>query len=537
MAPSRPPSIHTLGSAAAGLMLGLLAASSSALAGEVLSRIGRVTVYPGSAVVERMVHVPGDAREVVIPCLSASFDMATLRVEGPAHVRLGPVTASTQPRSSSPACNTSPLDTRIQALEDRLASVDAEWAARELVLTQLKGDVTAAGGRGSTSALASTLALVQRTGQALHLQQHRLRRQRSAIEQELTPLQAERARQQNQSEVRQLTIQLSTTAAAELQLQYLVAGPTWAPAYRATLDASATQIDMERLAQVSQSTGEDWTGVALRLSTGSPQAATGGPQPRTWLVSPRPPKVARVPEAPMVMAAAPSVHLARSLEAAADTPPDFAVQVTQGEVATTFDVPGRSDVRSGGQHVALALGSERWPANVRVQAVPQMDPSAWVVAEVARPEGVWPDGPLQLVRGVQTVGRAVWRAQGTQNEKVTLPFGRDEQVRVQNLPLTEQNATTGLIGGRAEQRVGHLYEIENRHRLPVNLEVLEATPVSTDAQITVSRRFDPEPESGARQDLPGVVAWRHTLAPAAKVRFSAQYLITRPKDLQLIERR
>lgn len=526
---------------AAGCVLWSFSVSSVVLAAEVSAPIRRVTVYPGSAVVERVIQVPAGAREVVIPCLSTRFDMDSLRVEAEADVRLGPVTATTQPRTAVPACNTSALDARIQALEDRLATVDADLNARELVLAQLKGDVTAAGGRGSAAALASTLALVQRTGQDIYLQQHRLHRQRALVEQELNPLKAERDRQLNPSEVRQLTIQLSAPREAELRLQYQTWGPTWAPAYRATLEASGTHVDMERLAQVSQATGEDWSGVALRLSTGAPQAATNGPQPRPWQISPRPVVVAMAAESmPMAMAAAPApmARMAKGAPPMTDAPPlDFAVQVTQGEFATTFDVPGRAEVRSGGQHVAFTLGTERWPATMRVQTVPQMDTSAWVVAEVARPEGVWPDGSLQLLRGTQTVGRSVWRSGGSQREKVALSFGRDELVRVQNLPVPARSATTGFIGSRAEQRVGRLYEVENRHRTPVMLEVLEATPVPTDAQITVTRQFDPAPQPGDWQDQPGVVAWRQTLAPAAKARFSAEYLIGRPKDLQVIEQR
>ncbi len=502
------------------------------------SRIQRVTVYPGSAVIERVARIPAGAREVVIPCLSAAFDMATLRLEAvEANVRLGPVTATTQPRASAPACNTNTLDARIQALEDRMAGLDAEIGARDLVLGQLKGDVTASGGKGSPAALASTLALVQRTGQDALTQQHRLRRQRTQIEQELAPLKAERDRQQGESEVRQLTVQLSAPAESELRLQYQIPGPTWAPAYRATLDTGARAVEMERQAQVSQSTGEDWSGVALRLSTGQPQAATAGPQPRPWQVSPRPPMVA---EAMPMMAAAPApmVRMAKAAPSPEAPPLDFAVQVTQGEFATTFDVPGKVDVRSGGQSVAFTLGQERWPATVRVQSVPQADTSAWVVAEVTRPEGVWPNGTLQLLRGNQTVGRTIWNAaSGAQGDKIALSFGRDELVRVQRLPVPPFSETTGFISSRTERRVGHLYEVENRHRNPVELEVLESTPVPTDAQITVARKFDPAPQPGDWKEQPGIVAWRQTLTAGQKARFSAEYTIGHPKDLPVVERR
>ncbi|WP_338416174.1 DUF4139 domain-containing protein [uncultured Sphaerotilus sp.] len=526
---------------ALGALIGLPCVASAA---DAVSRITRVTVYPGTAVVERTARVPAGARELVLNCLSPQFDMASLRVEGDAAVRIGPVTATNRPRAEQTACTASPLDGRITALEDRIAGLTAEHASQELVLGLLKGLGAPADGAARAPAapggsLAATLSLVQRTGLDAYQQQHRLQREREKLEQELAPLKAERERQQpGGGEVRQLRIQLQATAEAELRLQYQTPGPTWAPAYRATLDATAAVVEMERQAQVSQSTGEDWSGVALRLSTGSPQSATSGPAPRRWEISPRPPMPVPAPRA-LAMAPAPEMAMLASAKRAdagdATEPLDFAVQVRQGEFATEFEVPGKVDVRSGGQRVAFALGSQRWPARVKVQTVPQSDPSAWLIAEVARPDGVWPDGSLQLVRGTQVVGRSVWRT--GERAQIALSFGRDELVRVQNLPVTQQTASAGFIGNRTERRVGRLVEVENRRRTPVTLEVLESTPVSTDEKITVTRQFTPAPQPGDWQDQPGVVAWTQTLAPGQKARFSAEYLIGYAKELQVIERR
>ena len=516
-------------------MTALLGLSLTSAAAELPSRIARVTVYPGTAVVERTARVPAGAREVVLNCLSPQFDMASLRIEADAPIRLGPVTATTRPRSESPTCSTSPLDGRITALEDRIAALTAEHASHELVLGLLKGTTATV---AANTPLATTLPLVQRAGQDALQQQHRLQREREKLERELVPLKAERERQQpGGGEVRQLRVQLQTGAEGELRLQYQTSGPTWAPAYRATLDPTAAAVEMERQAQVSQNTGEDWTGVALRLSTGSPQSATSGPAPRRWEISPRPP----MPVAPVAMAMAapaPAPMLARASKATMAEmaePMDFAVQVRQGEFATEFEVPGQVDVAQGGQRVAFSLGTQRWPARVKVQTVPQADPSAWLIAEVARPDGVWPDGSLQLLRGTQVVGRTVWRL--GERETLALSFGRDEQVRVQNLPVTQQTASAGFIGTRTERRVGRLVEVENRRRTPVTLEVLESTPVSTDEKITVTRQFTPAPQPGDWQDQPGIVAWTQTLAPGQKARFSAEYLIGHAKELQVIERR
>lgn len=509
------------------------------------SRIERVTVYPGLAEVERSARVASGARELVLDCLSASFDLASLRVEADAGIRIGPVSARQRPRSEAAECNVTPQDARVRVLEDRIAALQAESGGHDLALGYLRalapGEGASAAARGvpapgSAAALQATLGAIQKSGQNALAEQHRLLRELEALERELAPLRAEQERQRpKEGEVRQLRIALAATHDGGVRLRYQVAGPSWAPAYRATLDSATATVEIERLAQVSQRSGEDWTGVTLRLSTGSPRAATSGPAPRPWELSVRPPETFEPRPKAMALAAAPAPApaLMRSLDEA--PPLDFAVQVSEGEFATEFEVPGRADVGSGAQRVGFSLGSNRWPVSVKVQTVPQADASAWVVAELARPEGVWPDGSLQLLRGTQVVGQGVWRS-GTR-ERISLPFGRDELVRVRVLPNLQQQASGGFIGSRSERRVQHVFEVENRHRTPVDLQVLEASPFSTDEQISVTRQFNPAVLPGWWQDQPGVVAWAQSLAPGQSARFAADYLISHAKDLPINERR
>jgi uncharacterized protein (TIGR02231 family) len=500
------------------------------------ARIEQVTVYPGLAAVERSARVQAGARELVLDCLSPSFDMASLRVSADADIQLGPVSAVSRPRADVPDCNTSPLDGRIRALQERIEALKAEEVGHDLALGYLRGlapaDPAASAQRQSprpTSAdsvgdLPSTLAAIQRAGQATVREQNRIANLRADLDRELRPLISERDRLRQQAgEVRQLRIALNANREGVVRLSYQVTGPTWAPAYRATLNHDAGMIDVERLAQVSQRTGEDWTDVALRLSTGSPRSSTSGPQPRRWTVVPQA-LAAPAPSAPLV-----------SAEAAAGALLEFAVQVSHGEFATEFEVPGSVNVGSGAQRVNFTLGTTRLTVGLKVQTTPQADASAWLVADFPRPAGVWPDGPLQLLRGTQVVGQSVWSL--GQRERVTLPFGRDEQVRVQVIPGQQTRASAGFIGARSERRIAHAYVVENRRRSPIQLEVLEASPVSADEQITVTRQFEPAVMPGNWQDQPGIVVWAQTLAPGQSARFSADYVISQPKDLTVSDRR
>ncbi|MBQ0942069.1 DUF4139 domain-containing protein [Ideonella sp. 4Y16] len=509
-------------------------------AGAQTAPIERVTVYPGLAEVERVARVAPGSRELVLDCLSAQFDMGSLRLEPDAALRTGAVTALNRPREQAPECQATPLDARVRALEDKLAALDAEHEGHALALGYLRALAPADAASAPrvpapAGNLAAQLAAMQKAGQTALNEQHRIEREREALRRELSPLKAERDRLLQQGgEVRQLRIAVAASAEATLRLRYQVAGPTWAPAYRAQLDTTAGQLEIERLAQVLQRSGEDWRGVALTLSTGSPRGATAGPQPRPWTLAlrePLPPRNgpqgASLKAAPMAMDAAPAAPPPDGL--------DFAVQMQEGEFATAFNLPGKVDIGSGAERVALSLGRQRFTATLLVQAVPAQDASAWLLAELPRPAGAWPDGPLQLLRDGQAVGSSTLRL--GQRATLSLPFGRDDKLRVQVLQPPNQQASSGFIGQRSERRVTRRYELENRHATPIELRVLESSPVSTDERVQVDKRFDPAPATQAWLDEAGVVAWQRRLAAGERWTLQADYQISWPKEQALAERR
>lgn len=541
------------GAALVGALLALLTLSGALVqAAEPASRVTRVTVYPGVALVERSTRVAQGARQLVLPCLPANFDVQQLRLDADAGIRIGPVSAVTLPREQVPACNASVQDERIRTLEDQIAALGAESAGHDLALAYLKtlapnandsaaSTVTSRSNAAPTQ-IQATAETIRRLGQDALLQQQRLARQREALEQQLQPLLQERERlRSSRSQVRSVSVSLSASRDGEVRLRYEIGGPSWSPAYRATLDSTSRSVTLERLALVSQASGEDWQGVQLRLSTGSPRSAVTAPLPRAWQLAIAPP---RPPAAPVAMAAPSPRMLAKSSDAAdaeeAAPEPDFTVQTVQGEFSTEFEVPGTVDLASGRERVSFALGTQRLDARLRVRTSPAVQPAAYLVAELARPEGVWPDGPLQFWRGSQLVGASVWRASDSSpasRERLSLPFGRDELVRVQLNPNQQQQASAGFIGSRTERREQHVYLIENRHPTPIDLQVLEASPVSTDERISVTRQFNPAPTLDPWQDQPGVIAWEQSLAAGASTRLQADYSISWPKDSPLSERR
>lgn len=76
-----------------------------------------------------------------------------------------------------------------------------------------------------------------------------------------------------------------------VRVEYQIAGARWAPSYVARLDGDATRFELR--AVVAQASGEDWTGVALRLSTAEPERFTQLPELRPQKIGRRQDEPAR----------------------------------------------------------------------------------------------------------------------------------------------------------------------------------------------------------------------------------------------------
>jgi len=502
------------------------------------SRITQVKVYPGSATVERVARVAAGSRSVTFACLPAGLDVQSLQVSAGASVRVGETSVLSEARELSPRCATSALDGRIRELEDQKAALQAENDALGMVTGYLKGlsggsGESAQGARAPIDArsLAAMAEAMRRTGQDSLLKQHQIQRRQADIDRQLNPLLAERKRSQGHgAQVMAVTVTLAASADADVKLSYQVAGPGWTPSYRALLDTATSKVRIERQALVAQATGEDWRGVKLVLSTGQPRRETAGRTPTAWRIGIEPPPRVQGGMAAMMAAPAPAASADRRTMAEA-TEPLFDVNVFDGSFATEFAVPQGIDVPSSGQRVTLALGQHEDTAKLAARTSPRVDASAFLVAELAQPAGVWPAGPLQLYRDGNFVGNGRWSAPS--DARLTLSFGRDELVRVQAEPENDSQGTGGFAGSRAERKVQRAYVVENRHRTPIAVQVLEAAPVSVDEQVRVAAQFSPQPGELAWNRQPGLAMWSFDLPPGKTARVAADYTISYPKDARL----
>ncbi|CAG2156541.1 DUF4139 domain-containing protein [Cupriavidus numazuensis] len=500
------------------------------------SRIADVTLYPDSATVVRVATVAPGARTVELSCLPATFDPQSLRVEPGSGIRVGDVRTETISREGAIGCAMNSLDTQIRALEDQRLTLDTQIRANELSVSYLKAVSERPGADGRTvavdsTALAKSVDALTRTAQDIFSRQEQLKRRDAELKSRLDALQTNRNKAQFDT-VRTLHIAVAAPQGGDIRVSYQTSAAGWRPVYQANLDPARSNVVIERQATVAQATGEDWRGVRLRLSTGQPRSGVRGPEPHTWHVNVVPLQPAgRAHEMAPAPAPAPAAAAAGryGLSSGSNL---FEVATVQTDFATEFELPGTVELPTDAQKVTFSLATQALPATLLARSTPRLDRSAYLIAMVDRPEGVWPAGNMQLRRDGATVGTSSWNP-ASGDQRIALSFGKDDLVSVSaESPRTFQRSV-GLLDNRSERQYGSTYTVRSRHRNPIDIEILEAMPVSQAEDIKVTARFSPEPASRDWEHREGVIAWQQTLKPGESARFSADYLITFPKDARV----
>ena len=534
----------------AGAVAALLCLHAGAARAQDGTHIVAATVHPDSASVERELKVPGGTRHIVIACMPAAVDVGTLQVDGDAQLRSGDVRATELPESRADECAPRIAQARRDALAQQRAALESRRDANELAFAFLRNWGT--GGRADTPEPASapartgaaagvtrpgaTAAELRRSAFDLLSDQARIKRELDALARDETRLADDQPVARGKSGWRTVRFDVWTPAAATLHVRYDVGGTYWRPAYRASLDTARNALRIDRQAEIVQGSGEDWSGVRIKLSTRRPQHDTEAATPTSWwldLVA----AVARMagfnaPAAPAAASLAEAkerrVALAPGQPKDAVEPPPWDVDVTDTEGATEFAIGQPVTLPSDGETHTVQIASQALPATLQRRTTPRANPGVYVLATATRPAGVWPAGPLQAYQDGNLVGRVDW--QPADGDRFEIAMGRDDLMRVEVEKPGSFTQPRGVFGGSVERTSTATYAIVNRHPNAVSVEMLDAAPVSRNEAIAVTHKYDPAPSTTDWNKRTGVAAWTLDVPAQGTRRVTVSHSVTAPKD-------
>src|SRR2546422_6106079 len=151
-----------------GAALLAMSTSCGAAIAQETSRITAVTLYPGSATVERTARVVPGMTRLEISGLPANFDPQTVRVEADPGVRIGEVSTQDQSRTAASNARESAIEERIQALKDRQAVLEVDARSAQMTAEFISRLGAPAGEKPApipnARSLAETIEAVRRGG-------------------------------------------------------------------------------------------------------------------------------------------------------------------------------------------------------------------------------------------------------------------------------------------------------------------------------------------------------------------------------------
>lgn len=517
----------------AACTLGLM--STQCLAG-ISAPVTSVVLYPGSATVVRTAQIATGATEAVLTGLPANFNVDTLRVAGGSGIRIGEVI--TQETAGESAINPAEasLVARIEVLKDQQALLTAEIKSATIVKNYIERFDAGAGAAEKPAAsidaktLAGIIGTLGRGASDALVKIEKLTVQQRGVALQLDVLQRDLARvQSGAKDRRSVTVRLTAANAGALTVSYQLANAGWRSGYRAGLDSAASTIDLERLATIAQNTGEDWSNVKMTLSTAQPRQSPVGAQVQPWLLtwSPAQPLRESLKES-MNFARAPAPAPMMAMDTDGREGTALFAQEVQSTFATEFEVPGRVSLASDGRQVTVSLSSQTLAAKQHLRVAPRLEQFAIVMADAARPQGVWPAGTVQLFRDGSYVGAMPWNL--PDGERAEFAFGRDELLQVKVAAVDGMSGSKGMFNGRAARNSADVFTLVNRHRKPMDVVVIEASPVATAEEIKVQATFEPQPAVTSWEQRRGVVAWKKKLAAGETGKFNVAYSIDYPKE-------
>lgn len=518
-----------------------------------LSQIQAVTVHPGMATVTRTLalQLPAGEHILLIPGLPAGLDEASLRLSG---VGSGLQIDSVEIRHLQARDLVQPeaerLQSRQQQLQDQMATLQAEGAALTTQETFLQALAQAPGKpqeRGATPLAASEwqtgVAALGDGMRTLGMARVKLAQQQRSLQAELSVVERELQRLQSQDkESRTVAVSLRNAGGdARLTLEYQVAGAGWQPVYEAQLDTRKGELTLTRAALVQQVTGENWERVKLRLATSRPQQQSQPPEPESWWIDLR--DESRDLQQAALASGAASRKMAEMevmADMAAPAPaPQEAAQLTlatldAGEFVAEYQIAGTISLASNQDRQRVVLGQQQQPVTQRLQALPRLDPHAYLYADVKNTlDAPWLAGEWHLSRDGAFIGSRQ-QPKVAVGEQLSLAFGVDDAVKVTANALQEEQGEQGVLNKEQTLTRRWHYQFVSGHKQAMPLTVLDVWPVARNELVKVTPlEASPVPTRQRVDEKPGVLAWDLQLPAGGKVQLEPGYRISYPYQRKL----
>jgi len=538
------------------------------------AKIARVTVYADRAEVVRRfaATLPAGEHTLVFDSLPGDTDLSSVRATGQGAFSLVDIRTETIQTLEVPDAQVRSLMASLKVEQVRLqevAQAQTRNAQRRSSLDKVLGRLTAVGKESANPDLdpakwgaylayhVESLAKLDQETLELKGREDVLRAEIGRMERELNQLNGNRTKSRNVARVK---VEVKQAGAQELELSYVVAGPSWSPRYDVRADTIAKKLTVAYQAQVRQRTGEDWRGVTLRLSTAQPGVGGREPELAPWALRKAEPVVptglvlmdeggvtAAKPGAPAAVRRGARIADKQELDAvalggvsvsAAAPPMELATATIQaGATAALFQVPRPVDIPSEPKSVKVALTEQTFFASFRHSCVPKLSADVYLKAQAVNasdypflpgPTAVFLDGAYVAAASMDLVPAG---------QEFTTFLGVDQSVKVERRVLARREEVSGVFGKKTHRTVhDQLFKVTNGKRADIDLTIADQLPMSNHDAIKVvleEPRYEKDTEA-LKLNEQKFLEWRLRLGAGDKLDVPFRFAVERPEDVVVV---
>lgn len=533
---------------------------------EVVSRVSAVTVYRDRALITREVKLslsPGE-HSLIFPGLPANLDRNSLQVRSGSDVVLGGCMFETEFLANDANERASTLLIKQQKLTDELAvlelkckRLDGEKAFVEKIATyvttpQCVGPDSGATTKSSPDYLKVSLweeltGFYRERHASVDSEKLDIDRKKRKIEKEIKKLVSELQnlghRKTRSRDIIRVNIKKQTEGEVNLNLSYAVPGPSWKPVYNLRFSTDSDKLLFEYDAIVSQSTGEDWKNIELKLSTAQINVSGILPELNPWRINFYQPPVPRPRSIDSSMLQRKSAKrmddstgMSPQPAASCDEPlVEAAIHEASVEGAgasVLFRVAGATGITGDNSETQVGISRIEFPAEYLYRSVPKLSQFAYRIARFTN-NSLFPilPGRANIYSDGSLISNSVFELIMPEQES-DVSLGVDEGIKVEYRFIKKFRKNEGLINKRISTQFEYCINLENNTSEVAELEIFDQFPLSQDRELEVKPI---SPESGKdKKDITindeSKITWFLNLAPSEKRELPVTYLVEYPAD-------
>ncbi|HOT96135.1 MAG TPA: mucoidy inhibitor MuiA family protein [bacterium] len=527
-----------------GLLL-LLAGSLSAA--DIESRIVRVTVYPGMALVERQASpvLQAGTNPLVLNGLPAALvdESVHARITSGQGLVLDEVNVEKWFLARSGESEIHKLEEAIRDLERQISQQEGEQknlVTREKFLQSIQATTipaagqTAAAMRPDPASWNSTLSYLGTALQKIYdgmveveFKIRELKADKEALEKQLAEQQSAKPREEKSIT---LNIRAEKPVTGQISLTYLVNAVEWWPAYEFRALPAERSLELIYSGMVRQKTGEDWEDVELVLSTAQPAREATAPEPSPWNVRIWEPTRAFLKSANAEMETSNLKADLTNVAGAAAAPSQASVE--ERSTSVLFAIPGVHRVASGDEPGKVLIARKNFAAQMNYITLPRRSPFVYFQGRFTH-DALYPllQGPAMIYVDGDYVGRTTIKPLAA-GESVDLSLGIDEGLKVKRELVKKFERNTGTLSKKREIEYDYRITVASYKKEAVEVKVVDHLPRSQQDEIEVSDvRLLPEPALWDKDQQQ--LTWSLTLKPGEKRELNLHFTISYPRDARV----